>query len=70
MLVPMRMSALYPKPSTAQPAPCGGQGTGLGHRDPESIGEALADAPARPVQYLPVPVDGARRAAGLLADLL
>ena len=37
---------------------------------PESIGEALADALARPVEYLPVPTDGARRAAALLADLL
>jgi pimeloyl-ACP methyl ester carboxylesterase/predicted glycosyltransferase len=37
---------------------------------PESIGEALADALARPVQYLPVPQDGARRAAALIADLL
>ena len=37
---------------------------------PESIGEALADALARPVDYLPVPADGARRAAALLADLL
>ena len=30
---------------------------------PESIGEALADALARPVEYRPVPADGARRAA-------
>ena len=37
---------------------------------PESIGEALADALARPVDYLPVPADGARRAAAFLADLL
>ncbi|MGZ8749405.1 MAG: alpha/beta fold hydrolase [Pseudonocardia sp.] len=37
---------------------------------PESIGEALVDALARPMEYLPVPADGARRAAALLADLL
>ena len=37
---------------------------------PESIGEALADALARPVEYRPVPADGARRAAALIADLV
>ena len=37
---------------------------------PESIGEAVADALARPVRYRPVPVDGARRSAALLAELL
>jgi pimeloyl-ACP methyl ester carboxylesterase/predicted glycosyltransferase len=37
---------------------------------PESIGEALAAELARPVAYRPVPTDGARKAAALLADLL
>ena len=37
---------------------------------PESIGEALAAALARPVDPVAVPTDGARRAAALLADLL
>ena len=37
---------------------------------PESIGEAVADTLARPVRYRPVPVDGARRAAALIAELL
>ena len=37
---------------------------------PESIGEALADALARPVEDRPVPADGARRAAALIADLV
>jgi predicted glycosyltransferase len=37
---------------------------------PESIGEALAAELGRPVAYRPVPTDGARRAAALIADLI
>jgi pimeloyl-ACP methyl ester carboxylesterase len=41
-----------------------------GTATPESIGEAVADALARPVRYRPVPTDGARRVGALLAELL
>ena len=37
---------------------------------PESIGEALAAELDRPVAYRPVPTDGARRAAALIAELV
>ena len=37
---------------------------------PESIGEAIAAELDRPVAYRPVPTDGARRAAALIADLV
>ena len=37
---------------------------------PESIGEAIAAELERPVAYPPVPTDGARRAAALIADLV
>ena len=37
---------------------------------PESIGEALAAELDRPVAYRPVPTDGARRAAALIAELI
>jgi predicted glycosyltransferase len=38
--------------------------------DPESIATALAGQLATACDYLPVPADGAARAAGLIADLL
>ena len=37
---------------------------------PESIADALTAALARPVDYRPVPIDGAVRAAALIADLV
>jgi UDP-N-acetylglucosamine:LPS N-acetylglucosamine transferase len=37
---------------------------------PELIGEALAAELERPVSYRPVPGDGARRAAALIAELI
>jgi predicted glycosyltransferase len=37
---------------------------------PESIADALTAALARPVDYRPVPTDGAARAAALIADLV
>jgi hypothetical protein len=37
---------------------------------PEAIGEALAAALARPVDYRSVPTDGAARAAALIAELV
>ena len=37
---------------------------------PESIGEAVAAELDRPVAYRPVPTDGARRAAALIAELV
>ena len=39
-------------------------------RHPESIGEAIAAELDRPVAYRPVPTDGARRAAALIAELV
>jgi pimeloyl-ACP methyl ester carboxylesterase/predicted glycosyltransferase len=38
--------------------------------DADAIADALADELARPVAYEPVPSDGARRAAALIAELL
>jgi predicted glycosyltransferase len=38
--------------------------------DPETIAEALEAELARPVDYLPVPGDGAQRAASLVAEVL
>jgi len=38
--------------------------------DPESIATALTEQLATACDYLPVPADGAARAAGLIADLL
>ena len=37
---------------------------------PESLGDALVAELARPVAYRPVPADGARRAAALIAELI
>jgi pimeloyl-ACP methyl ester carboxylesterase/predicted glycosyltransferase len=37
---------------------------------PDAVAEALADQLRTPVAYLPVPSDGASRAAGVLADLI
>jgi UDP:flavonoid glycosyltransferase YjiC (YdhE family) len=38
--------------------------------DPDTLADALVDALSRPPDYLPVPVDGAARAAALLAEVL
>ena len=38
--------------------------------DPDSVADALVDELARPRDYLPVPGDGAHRAAALLAEVL
>jgi len=40
------------------------------HATPDELADALRDALARPVDYRPVEVDGARRAARALAELL
>lgn len=49
-----------------------GAGCCLEYRDadPDRLAEAIAAEIDRPVRYLPIPGDGARRAAGLLADLI
>jgi predicted glycosyltransferase len=41
-----------------------------GNASPDEIAEALREALARPVDYRPVAVDGARRAASAIAELL
>lgn len=49
-----------------------GAGRCMDYRDasPRRIAEAVVEELARPTAYLPVPVDGARRAAQLVAELL
>jgi hypothetical protein len=36
--------------------------------DADAIAEVLADVLARPIDYRPVPADGAQRAAALIAE--
>jgi pimeloyl-ACP methyl ester carboxylesterase/predicted glycosyltransferase len=45
-----------------------GRAMDYGATDPETLADALVDALSRPVDYLPVPGDGAARAAALLAE--
>jgi enoyl-CoA hydratase/carnithine racemase len=49
-----------------------GAGRAMDYRDadPARIAQALVEEVGRPVSYLPVPTDGAARAAQLVADLL
>ena len=47
-----------------------GRALSYGETDPDRIAEELAAALVRPVDYLPVPSDGAARAARLALDVL